>query len=240
MVRGDLGRAAELFQEIGTQPEEAYCRLTAALERGDDSTSDGVEAALAFYRRVGASALRAGSGSAARGSQVSVGSAVRSHMESYDVFAQFYDAVQGDRAEHADYLRSLIEKHHPGATTLLELACGTGSLLKQLEPAYEVSGVDLSEAMLAVAADKVPSARLVHEDMTRVEPRRDVRRRPLRLRLDQPPVELRAVAGGLPTRVGAPRTTAASSCSTSTPSGSSRSSERQHPWAHWFGDENLL
>jgi SAM-dependent methyltransferase len=90
-------------------------------------------------------------------------------VESYDVFAPFYDAVQGDRADHAAYLRSLIEKHHPDATTLLELACGTGSVLKQLEPFYEVAGVDLSEAMLAVAADKVPSARLVHQDMTRLE-----------------------------------------------------------------------
>ncbi len=52
-------------------------------------------------------------------------------MESYEVFAPFYDAVMGDRAEHADYLRSLIEKHHPKAKTLLELAFGTGSVLKR-------------------------------------------------------------------------------------------------------------
>jgi class 3 adenylate cyclase/tetratricopeptide (TPR) repeat protein len=56
MVRGDLGRAADLFQKVGAQPEEAYCRLTGALERGGEPTSDGVGSALAFYRRVGASA----------------------------------------------------------------------------------------------------------------------------------------------------------------------------------------
>jgi predicted TPR repeat methyltransferase len=89
-------------------------------------------------------------------------------MASYDVFARFYDEVQGDRAEHAAYLRSLIERHHPDAKTLLELACGTGSVLKQLQPHYTVVGVDLSEAMLAVAAAKLPKARLVHADMRHV------------------------------------------------------------------------
>jgi SAM-dependent methyltransferase len=90
-------------------------------------------------------------------------------VQSYDVFAPFYDAVQGDRADHSAYIRSLMEQHHPQAKTVLELACGTGSVLKQLEQSYDVSGVDLSEAMLAVAARKLPDARLVLGDMTSVE-----------------------------------------------------------------------
>ncbi len=90
-------------------------------------------------------------------------------MEGYEVFAPFYDAVQGDRADHSAYIRSLIEQHHPRAKTLLELACGTGSVLKQLEPSYDVSGVDRSEAMLDVATRKLPGARLVHDDMTTVD-----------------------------------------------------------------------
>jgi SAM-dependent methyltransferase len=89
-------------------------------------------------------------------------------MEIYDVFARFYDAVMGDRAQHASYLRSLIEKHQPKATTVLELACGTGSVLEQLQTDYEVTGVDLSQQMLEVAAAKVPRASLVHADMTQV------------------------------------------------------------------------
>jgi SAM-dependent methyltransferase len=89
-------------------------------------------------------------------------------MDSYDVFAPFYDAVQGDRAEHARYIRSLIAKHHKNAKTVLELACGTGSILKQLHPFYEVTGLDLSPKMLELAAAKVPSVRLFRADMTRV------------------------------------------------------------------------
>jgi SAM-dependent methyltransferase len=90
-------------------------------------------------------------------------------VQSYDVFAPFYDAVQGDRADHAAYIRSLIEEHHPDARTLLELACGTGSVMKQLATSYEVTGVDRSEAMLAVAREKLPGARLVKGDMTTVD-----------------------------------------------------------------------
>lgn len=88
--------------------------------------------------------------------------------QSYDVLAPFYDAVQGDRADHAGYLRSLIVKHHPTATTVLEIACGTGSVLKHLSHDYSVTGVDLSERMLAVAAKKMPRTRLVRQDMTRL------------------------------------------------------------------------
>jgi SAM-dependent methyltransferase len=90
-------------------------------------------------------------------------------VQSYDVFAPFYDAVQGDRADHSAYIRSLIEEHHPEARTLLELACGTGSVMKQLASSYEVTGVDRSEAMLAVAREKLPDARLVEGDMTTVD-----------------------------------------------------------------------
>ena len=51
---------------------------------------------------------------------------------------------------------------------MLELACGTGSVLKQLDSDYDVTGLDLSERMLEIAARKVPHVRLIREDMTRV------------------------------------------------------------------------
>jgi SAM-dependent methyltransferase len=87
-------------------------------------------------------------------------------LPSYDVFARFYDAVQGDRAEHARYIRSLIRKHAPRARTVLELACGTGSVLKQLWTHYDVTGLDLSEEMLEIASEKVPRVPLFRGDMT--------------------------------------------------------------------------
>ena len=86
-------------------------------------------------------------------------------MPGYDVFAPFYDAVMGDRARHAAYLRSLIRRHAPRARTVLELGCGTGSVLRQLWTHYEVTGVDLSEEMLERAAEKVPGIPLFRADM---------------------------------------------------------------------------
>jgi SAM-dependent methyltransferase len=89
-------------------------------------------------------------------------------MSEYAAFARFYDAVQGDRADAAAYARSLLERHHPRARDVLELACGTGSILAMLRSQYEVVGVDLSEEMLAVARRKLPGVELVRADMTRV------------------------------------------------------------------------
>ena len=85
---------------------------------------------------------------------------------SYEALARFYDAVMGDRSQEAVYIRSLIRKHHRAPKTVLELACGTGAVLEQLQADFDVTGVDRSQAMLERAAAKLPSARLVHADMT--------------------------------------------------------------------------
>ncbi len=90
-------------------------------------------------------------------------------MTSYDVFAPFYDRVMGDRGGEGAYLRELIQKHHPDAATVLELACGTGAILEQLRGRYDVYGLDASRSMLDVAAQKIRRDRLFREDMTRFD-----------------------------------------------------------------------
>jgi cyclopropane fatty-acyl-phospholipid synthase-like methyltransferase len=91
--------------------------------------------------------------------------AVKLPMASYDTFGKFYDAVMGDRAEATNRLRGLIRKASPKAKSVLELGCGTGSVLKHLAKDYNVSGVDLSKTMLAIARKKVPQAELSRQDM---------------------------------------------------------------------------
>jgi SAM-dependent methyltransferase len=86
-------------------------------------------------------------------------------VSTYDALARFYDPVQGDRAEAAAYARAQLPD---GVKTVLELACGTGSILAQLRADYDVVGVDLSPQMLAIAAEKLPGIRLVQGDMTAV------------------------------------------------------------------------
>src|ERR1700691_2501858 len=68
-------------------------------------------------------------------------------MPSYEIFGKFYDAVMGDRAESAKHISELLRVAKPGARKVLELGCGTGSMLRYLQDSYEVSGLDLSSKM---------------------------------------------------------------------------------------------
>jgi cyclopropane fatty-acyl-phospholipid synthase-like methyltransferase len=86
-------------------------------------------------------------------------------MANYDTFGRFYDAIMGDRAEPTERLRAFIRKASPKAKNVLELGCGTGSVLKHLAKEYDVCGLDLSKTMLSIAQEKVPQARLSRQDM---------------------------------------------------------------------------
>jgi SAM-dependent methyltransferase len=86
-------------------------------------------------------------------------------MTGYDRFARFYDAVMGERAQARAFIRRLILKNSPEAKTVLDLACGTGTLIKSLSAKYEVYGLDVSRAMLAVARKKVPEGRFFRQDI---------------------------------------------------------------------------
>jgi SAM-dependent methyltransferase len=82
--------------------------------------------------------------------------------------AAIYDAVYSfkDYADEAERLRVLIEESAPGAATLLDVACGTGKHLEQLQAWYEVSGVDLDPELLAIARARLGDAELRTADMT--------------------------------------------------------------------------
>jgi len=86
-------------------------------------------------------------------------------MVAYERFAAFYDVVMDDPGPRAVRVDAAIERYHPDATTLLELGCGTGSILARLTCGASLTGLDRSPVMLAVCAAKVPGARLVEGDM---------------------------------------------------------------------------
>lgn len=94
------------------------------------------------------------------------GSVTAAGARAYDVLADCYDRFEGDRSRQASYLRSLIQCHRPEATTLLELGCGTGALLRLLRDDYDVAGVDASAAMLEVAERSIEAYRLSLGDIT--------------------------------------------------------------------------
>jgi cyclopropane fatty-acyl-phospholipid synthase-like methyltransferase len=86
-------------------------------------------------------------------------------MPSYEIFGKFYDPVMGDGSESAKCISELLRVSKPNAKKVLELGCGTGSILKHLQASYEVSGVDLSSKMLSIARKKVPRANLWRQNM---------------------------------------------------------------------------
>ena len=90
-------------------------------------------------------------------------------MADYDVFGRFYDAIMGDRAEARKRLRAFIRQASPMARNVLELGCGTGSVLKHLARDYEVWGLDLSKTMLSIAKKKLPEVKLFRRDMVRFQ-----------------------------------------------------------------------
>ena len=78
-------------------------------------------------------------------------------MSSYEVLAGCYDRLtyDVDYAAWAAYLEKHFQKNSLPWNTVLDLACGTGSLTRELAlRGYEMIGVDRSPEMLAEAAEK--------------------------------------------------------------------------------------
>lgn len=94
--------------------------------------------------------------------------------EAYSAFAAGYDRMMGDVDYDgwADYIDGFLRE--AGARTVLECACGTGSLTVRLgRRGYAVTGSDLSEDMLMVAQQKALDAGLrslpfVRQDMRHI------------------------------------------------------------------------
>ena len=82
--------------------------------------------------------------------------------------AHIYDAVYSfkDYAAEAARIRALIEERSPGASTLLDVACGTGKHLEQLRAWYDVSGLDLDPQLLEIAKDRLGDVELHQGNMT--------------------------------------------------------------------------
>ncbi|MEH7074116.1 class I SAM-dependent DNA methyltransferase [Neobacillus drentensis] len=76
---------------------------------------------------------------------------------SYQQFAYLYDELMKDAPykEWVQFVKDRCAKFNVSGTRLLDLACGTGELSVRLaQDGFSVTGVDLSEDMLAVAQAK--------------------------------------------------------------------------------------
>lgn len=88
------------------------------------------------------------------------------NMAAYDKYSRYYDAIKGSRRQELALIRKLISKYNRHAKKVLEIACGTGALLKELSRKYDVCGLDISGPMLEIAKKQAPRAKLFRQDMT--------------------------------------------------------------------------
>jgi ubiquinone/menaquinone biosynthesis C-methylase UbiE len=87
----------------------------------------------------------------------------------YERTAEVYDLM--NRATGKDYAAESarvvgeIRHRHPEATTLLDVACGTGGHLRHLQHEFRVTGVELEAGMLDIARVHLPDVPLHLGDM---------------------------------------------------------------------------
>lgn len=97
-------------------------------------------------------------------------------INEYAAFAEFYDRLTADvdYPARADYFLKLFDRCGVTPGSLLDLACGSGTLSLELSArGADVIGVDGSEDMLALAQDKARRAGrsllFLHQDMRRLD-----------------------------------------------------------------------
>lgn len=78
-------------------------------------------------------------------------------MSSYGALARYYDILTRDvdYSKFADYYEEIFRRKNLRIRTILDLACGTGTLTALLAArGYDMIGTDMSEDMLSAAYDK--------------------------------------------------------------------------------------
>ncbi|HET6379246.1 MAG TPA: class I SAM-dependent methyltransferase [Methylocella sp.] len=78
-------------------------------------------------------------------------------MSVFGAYSSYYDLLyEGkDYPKEAAFVSSVIQRHAPGAKTVLDLGCGTGlHACAFAQMGYQVTGLDRSEAMLAKACER--------------------------------------------------------------------------------------
>ncbi len=83
--------------------------------------------------------------------------------EQYETLAAYYDRIMAETDYEAwcGFYKAAFEKYGVSVRRILDLACGTGSITVPLAAAgYDVTGIDLSSDMLALAQEKADAARV--------------------------------------------------------------------------------
>jgi SAM-dependent methyltransferase len=79
----------------------------------------------------------------------------------------YYDLIHSykDYTSEIGNIVEIIRREHPAATSVLDVACGTGEHARLLSPAFTVEGIDIESRFVALAQQKVPLGRFHVGDM---------------------------------------------------------------------------
>lgn len=93
-------------------------------------------------------------------------------MKTYDIFLEYYDrivrSINNPLEDEVEFLvEDCINEHKPETKTILETACGTWEVARELvNKKYKVTGLDISKKMLEKAEKNINKKDLVLADMT--------------------------------------------------------------------------
>ncbi len=90
----------------------------------------------------------------------------------YRSIARFYDelTIDIDYEKYAIYLDKIIKRYNKNASMLLDIGCGTGNLTLQMKQlGYDVTGLDVSAAMLERCYKKNKDILWLHQDVVELE-----------------------------------------------------------------------
>jgi SAM-dependent methyltransferase len=81
--------------------------------------------------------------------------------------AELYDEMYSfkDYTGEATMIRNIIAVERPGARSILDVACGTGTHAKELSASFHVDGIDVQPEFVEAARAKVPGGRFLVQDM---------------------------------------------------------------------------
>ena len=90
--------------------------------------------------------------------------------QGYDLVANQYAQLEGAKEwPRMRWLRKLLDRLEPGSS-ILDLGCGSGDPADiEIAKAHSVTGVDISQAQIDLARQKVPSGTFMHGDAGSVE-----------------------------------------------------------------------
>jgi len=89
----------------------------------------------------------------------------------YSKSARYYDNLYAFKDYDEEYygISAIVRGRHPSASTLLDVACGTGRHMERLSKHYQVEGLDLNPQLLEIARTRLPDVPLHVGDMTNFE-----------------------------------------------------------------------